>query len=118
MPETTTREQLNEIFDQLVTVILGALDAAPTGGEDSSESETAIVDPRIPARTEDENTETMDVADMLSGTLITLGFAEYFCSRSSQEGDWMSFSGEWYTDKEFAEKVRNCAFLPKVVHWG
>lgn len=118
MPETTTREQLNEIFDKLATVILGALDAAPAGGEASSESETAIIDTRILARTEDEKTETMDVADMQSGTLITLGFAEYFRSRPSQEGDWMSFSGEWYTNEEFAEKVRNCAFLPTVVHWG
>lgn len=118
MPETITREQLNEIFDQVATVILGALDAAPAGGEASSESEMAIIDTRILARTEDEKTETMDVADMQSGTLITLGFAEYFRSRPSQEGDWMSFSGEWYTNEEFAEKVRNCVLLPTVVHWG
>lgn len=118
MPETTTREQLNEIFDQLVTVILGALDAAPTGGEDSSESETAIVGTRILARTEDEKTETVDVADLQSGTLILLDFAEYFRSRLSAEGDWMSFSGEWYTNEEFAEKVRNHSALPRVVHWG
>lgn len=118
MPETTTREQLNEIFDQLVTVILGALDAAPTDGEDFSESETAIVDTRILARTEDEKTETVDVADLQSGTLILLDFAEYFRSRLSAEGDWMSFSGEWYTNEEFAEKVRNYSSLPRVVHWG
>lgn len=118
MPETITRERLNEIVNQLATAILGALDAAPTGGEDSSESETAIVDTRILARTEGEKTETVDVADMQSGTLILLGFAEYFRSRSSQEGDWMSFSGEWYTNEEFAEKARDHAALPRVVHWG
>lgn len=118
MPETTTREQLNEIFDQLVTVILGTLDATPTDGEDSSESETAIVDTRILARTEDEKTETVDVADLQSGTLILLDFAEYFRSRLSAEGDWMSFSGEWYTNEEFAEKVRNHSSLPTVAHWG
>ena len=118
MPETTTREQLNEIFDQLVTVILGALDAAPTGGEDSSESETAIVDTRILARTEDGRTETVDVADVQSGALILLDFAEYFRCRLSAEGDWMSFLGEWYTNEEFAEKVRNHSSLPTVAHWG
>lgn len=118
MPETTTREQLNEIVNQFVTVILGALDAAPTDGEDSSESETAIVDTRILVRTEDEKTETVDVADLQSGTLILLDFAEYFRSRLSGEGDWMSFSGEWYTNEEFAEKVRNYSSLPRVVHWG
>lgn len=118
MPETTTREQLNEVFDQLVTVILGALDAAPTDGEYSSESETAIVDTRILARTEDEKTETVDVADMQSGSLILLDFAEYFRSQLAGEGDWMSFSGEWYTNEEFAEKVRNNSVLPTVVHWG
>ena len=118
MPETTTREQLNEIFDQLVTVILGALDAAPADGEDSSESETAIVGTRILARTEDEKTETVDVADMQSGSLILLDFAEYFRSQLAGEGDWMSFSGEWYTNEEFAEKVRNNSVLPTVVHWG
>lgn len=36
MPETITREQLNEIANQLATVILAILDAAPTGGEDLS----------------------------------------------------------------------------------
>lgn len=118
MPETITREQLNEIVDQLVTAILGALDAAPTDGEASSESETAIVDTRILACTEDERTETVDVADMQSGTLILLDFAEYFRSKLSGEGDWMSFSSEWYTNEEFAEKVRNHSALPRVVHWG
>nr|DAU01065.1 MAG TPA: hypothetical protein [Caudoviricetes sp.] len=118
MSETITRERLNEIVNQLATVILGALDAAPTGGEYSSESETAIVDTRILARTKDEKTETVDVADMQSGTLILLGFAEYFRCRSSQEGDWMSFSGEWYTNEEFVEKVHNIACMPMVVHWG
>lgn len=118
MPETTTREQLNEIFDQLATVILGAPDAAPAGGEASSESETAIIDTRILARTEDGRTETVDVANAQSGALILLDFAEYFRCRSSQEGDWMSFLGEWYTNEEFAEKVRDHSSLPTVVHWG
>lgn len=118
MPETITREQLNEIFDQLATVILGALDATPTDGEDSSESETAIVGTRILARTGDEKTETVDVADLQSGTLILLDFAEYFRSRLAGEGDWMSFSGEWYTNEEFAEKVRNYPSPPRIVHRG
>lgn len=118
MPETTTREQLNDIVDQLVTAILGVLDAAPTDGEASSESETAIVGTRILARNNDGETETVDVADMQSGSLILLGFAEYFRSRLAGEGDWMSFSGEWYTNEEFAEKVRNNSVLPTVVHWG
>jgi hypothetical protein len=118
MPETITREQLNEIVSQLVPVILAALDAAPTGGEDSSESETAIVDTRILARNNDGETETVDVADMQSGSLILLDFAEYFRSRLAGGGDWMSFAGEWYTNEEFAEKVRNNSALPTVVHWG
>ena len=118
MPETTPREQLNDIVNQLVTAILGALDAAPTDGEDSSESETAIVDTRIPARNKDGGMETVDVADMPSGSLVLLDYAEYFRSRLSAEGDWMSFSGEWYTNEEFAEKVRNNSAPPRVVHWG
>lgn len=118
MPETTTREQLNEIIDQLVTTILGALDAAHAGGEDSSEPETAIVDTRILALNKDDETETVDVAELQSGTLILLDCAEYFRSRLAQDGDWMSYSGEWYTNEEFAEKVRNHASLPAVVHWG
>lgn len=118
MPETITREQLDDIVNQLVTAILGALDAAPTGGEDSSESETAIVDTRILARTEDGRTEIVDVADVQSGALILLDFVEYLRCRLSAEGDWMSFLGEWYTNEEFAEKVRNNSALPTVVHWG
>lgn len=118
MSETITRERLNEIVNQLATVILGALDAAPTDEEDSSESETAATDTRILARNKDGEMETVDVADMQSGTLILLDYAEYFRSRLSGEGDWMSFSGEWYTNEEFAEKVRNHSALPRVVHWG
>lgn len=118
MSETITHERLNEIVNQLATVILGALDAAPTDGEDSSESETAIVDTRILARNKDGEMETVDVADMQSGTLILLDYVEYFRSRLSGEGDWMSFSGEWYTNEEFAEKVRNHSALPTVAHWG
>lgn len=118
MSETITRERLNEIVNQLATVILGALDAAPTDEEDSSESETAATDTRILARNKDGEMETVDVADMQSGTLILLDYAEYFRSRLSGEGDWMSFSGEWYTNEEFAEKVRNHSALPTVAHWG
>lgn len=118
MPETITRERLNEIVNQLATAILCALDAAPTDGEDSSESETAAIDTRIQVRTEGEKTETMDVADMQSGTLIVMGYAEYFRCRPAQEGDWMSFSGEWYTNEEFAEKMHNTVGMPRVVHWG
>lgn len=66
----------------------------------------------------DEKTETVDVADMQPGTLILLGFSEYFRCRPSQEGDWMSFLGEWYTNEEFAKKVHNIACMPMVVHWG
>lgn len=118
MPETITRERLNEIVNQLVTAILNALDAAPTDGEVSSESETAATDTRILALTEDEKTETVDIADLQSGALILLNYAEYFHSRLAHEGDWMSYSGEWYTDEEFAEKVRDCTALPTIVHWG
>ena len=55
---------------------------------------------------------------MQSGALILLSFAEYFRCRNSQEGDWMSFLGEWYTNEEFAEKARNYSSLPTVAHWG
>lgn len=118
MPETVTREQLNEIVNQVVTEVLDALDVALADGEASSESEAVAADTKFLALTKDGETETVDVADMQSGTLVLLDYAEYFRSRLSQDGNWMSFSGDWYTDEEFVEKVRNHASLPMIVHWG
>lgn len=118
MTETITRERLNEIVNQAVTEVLDALDVALADGEASSESEAVATDTRFLALTKDGETETVDVADMQSGTLVLLDYAEYFRSRLSQYGDWMSFSGDWYTDEEFVEKVRDHASLPTVVHWG
>lgn len=118
MPETITREQLNEIVNQVVTEVLDSLDATPTDGEASSKSEAVATGTKFLALTEDEKTEIVDAADMQSGTLILLDYAEYFRSRLAFEGDWMSYSGEWYTDEEFAKKMRDHAALPTVVHWG
>lgn len=118
MTETITRERLNEIVNQVVTEVLDALDVAPTDEEASSKSEAVAIGTKFLARTEDEKTETVDAANMQSGTLILLDYAEYFHSRLAEEGDWMSYAGEWYTDEEFAEKVRNHTALPTVVHWG
>lgn len=50
MPETTTREQLNEIFDQLVTVILGARNAAERGSHQLCGHRCAGGPVRPPAR--------------------------------------------------------------------
>lgn len=118
MLETITREQLNEIVNQAVTEVLDALDVALADGATSSDSEEAAADTKFLALTKDGETETVDVADLQSGTLVLLDYAEYFRSRLGGEGDWMSFSGDWYTDEEFVEKVRNHASLPMIVHWG
>lgn len=118
MTEVIPRERLNEIVDQLATAILEALEAAPTDGEASSESETAAPDTKFMARTMDDEMETVDTLDLPSGALILLDFCEFFHTRFSSDGDWMSYSGEWYTDEEFAKKMRDHASLPTVVHWG
>lgn len=118
MPETITRERLNEIVNQAVTEVLDALDVALADGEASSESEAVAADTKFLALTKDGETETVDIADLQSGTLILLDYAEYFRSRLAPDGNWMSFSGDWYTDEEFVEKVRNHASLPTIVHWG
>lgn len=118
MPETITRERLNEIVNQAVTEVLDALDVALADGEASSESEAVAADTKFLALTKDGETETVDVADLQSGTLILLDYVEYFRSRLAPDGDWMTFSGDWYTDEEFVEKVLNHASLPTIVHWG
>ena len=118
MTEVISRERLNEIIDQFATAILDALETGPTTEEGSSEPEMAVPDTKFMALTMDEKPEVVDAAELQSGTLILLDFVEYFRSRLSGEGDWMSFSGEWYTNEEFAEKVRNHSALPRVVHWG
>lgn len=118
MTEVISRERLNEIVDQFATAILDAIETGPTTEEGSSEPEMAVPDTKVMALTMDEKPEVVDVAELQSGALILLDYAEYFHCRLAQDGDWMSFSGEWYTDEEFAKKMRDHARLPTVVHWG
>lgn len=118
MPETITRERLNEIVNQVVTEVLNALDAASTDGEASSESEAVATGTKFLALTGGEKPEIVDAANMQSGALIVLDYAEYFRSRLAWEGDWMSYLGKWYTNEEFAEKMRNHPALPTVVYCG
>lgn len=118
MPEVISRERLNEIIDQFATAILDALETGPTTEEGSSESEMAVPDTKFMALTMDEKPEVVDAADLPSGALILLNFCEFFHVRLSSNGDWMSYLGEWFTDEEFAEKMRDHASLPTVVHWG
>ena len=118
MTEVISRERLNEIIDQFATAILDALETGPTTEEGSSEPEMAVPDTKFMALTMDEKPEVVDAAELQSGTLILLNYAEYFHCRLAQDGDWMSYSGEWYTDEELAEKLRNELCQPRLIHWG
>lgn len=115
MPETITREQLNEAINEFADKIMEALGATVAGEETNKPEPTGT---RFKAIDTNGEEVEMDAVDIVPGTLLTVGLIEYFRCRSSREGDWMSFLGEWYTNEEFAEKVRNHSSLPTVVHWG
>lgn len=118
MTETITRERLNEMIDQFATAILEALEAAPTDEEGSPEPEPVAPDTTCLMFTADDKAEVLDVADLSSGALVIANYCEYFHCRLSSEGEWMSFSGDWYTEEDFAEKMRNETRQPRLVHWG
>lgn len=118
MTETITREQLNEMIDQFATTILEALEAAPMDGEGSSEPEPVVPSTECLMFTAADKAEMVDIADLASGALIVSNYCEYFHCRLSSEGQWMSFTGEWYTDEELAEKLRNELCQPRLIHWG
>lgn len=112
---TLTREQLNEAIEQFADKIMEALGATVS---DEEASEPELTGTYFKAIDTDGVEVEVDAADMQSGALIILDYAEYFHSRLAWEGDWMSYSGEWYTNEEFAEKMRNHPALPTVVHCG
>lgn len=118
MTETITRERLNEMIDQFATAILEALEAAPMDGEGSSEPEPVVPSTECLMLTSADKAEMVDIADLASGALIISNYCEYFHCRLSPEGEWMAFTGDWYTSEELAEKLRNELHQPKLIHWG
>lgn len=118
MTETITRERLNEMIDQFATAILEALEAAPMDGEGSSEPEPVVPSTECLMLTSADKAEMVDIADLASGALIISNYCEYFHCRLSPEGEWMAFTGDWYTSEELAEKLRNDLHQPRLIHWG
>ena len=116
MPETITREQLNEAINEFADKIMEAL-GATIAGEEANESELPRT--RFKARTPSGNEVELDAANVNSGTVIADGAFEYFrCCEREETGPWVRYSGESYNHEQFALEMRNGLSTPRIVHYG
>lgn len=67
----------------------------------------------------DLNTTVVDATCFPSGVLMNMGGWEVFCFINSEfDRRWIAYSGEIYTDYEFAELARKCNGKVMVIHGG
>ena len=53
------------------------------------------------------------------GTLLNCGGWEAFCTSNGEVGRrWVTFSGEQYSDEQFADLMRHNGAKVMVIHWG
>lgn len=67
----------------------------------------------------DLNTVVVDATSFSSGVLMNMGGWEVFCTLNSEsERCWIAYSGEIYSDYEFAELARKCNGKVMMIHEG
>lgn len=116
MPETITREQLNEAINEFADKIMEALGATVAGEETNKPEPTGT---RFKAIDTNGEEVEMDAVDITPGTLLTVGLIEYFrCHREGVTGPWVRYTGESYNNVQFAEEMRTVCATPRIVHVG
>lgn len=116
MPETITREQLNEAINEFADKIMEAL-GATVADEETNEPE--LTGTRFKAIGLHGREEEVDAVDIAPGTLLTVGVIEYFrCHREGVTGPWVRYTGESYNNVQFAEEMRTAYATPHIVHVG
>ena len=116
MPETITREQLNEAINEFADKIMEALGATVTDEETVEPELTGTRFKAIDINGEEVEVNAVDVAP---GTLLTVGAIEYFrCHREGVTGPWVRYTGGSYNNARFAEEMRTAYTTPRIVHVG
>lgn len=116
MPETITREQLNEAINEFADKIMEAL-GATVADEETSEPELTRTCFKVRNLNGDEI--EVDAVDVSSGTVIADGAFEYFCCcKNGETGPWVRYNGASYSHEQFASEMRNALIMPRIVHYG
>lgn len=116
MPETITREQLNEAINEFADKIMGAL-GATLEGEEASEPE--LTGTRFKAVNINGEEVEVDAGNFPPGTVVVDDAYEYFrCHWNNGTGPWVRYTGRSYTHNEFAVEMRNTFPLPRIIHVG
>lgn len=116
MPETITREQLNEAINEFADKIVEALGATITD-EDASEPELSGTCFKV--LNADGIVEGVDAVNINPGSVVAVGAIEYFRYFSDDgTGQWVRYSGEMYNHEEFAAEMRAVPTTPRIIHEG
>lgn len=117
MPETITREQLNEAIEQFADKIMEAL-GATVADEESSEPE--LTGTYFKAIGLDGIEHTVNATDFSVGTVIADSAFEFFRCVEGEDipGPWVRYSGTAWTHEEFAQEMRDTSSTPRIIHEG
>ena len=116
MPETITREQLNEAINEFADKIMEVLGATVAGEETNKPEPTGT---RFKAVDTNGEEVEMDATHFSVGAVVADGAFEYFrCCERGETGPWVRYSGESYSHSEFATEMRYAISTPRIVHRG
>lgn len=117
MPETITREQLNEAIEQFASKIMEALGATVA---DEEVSEPELTGTYFKAICLDGIEHTVDATEFGVGTVIVDSAFEFFRCIEGQDipGPWVRYSGTTWTHEEFAAEMRETCPTPRIIHEG
>lgn len=116
MPETITREQLNEAIEEFADKIMEALGVTVADEEASKPELTGTYFKVI--NLDGEEVE-MSAEEIACGTVVGDGPLEYFrCGRQGEAGPWVKYTGVSFSHYEFAAAMRRAFPTPRIVHEG
>lgn len=116
MPETITREQLNEAINEFADKIMEAL-GATVADEETVKPE--LTGTRFKAIDTDGEEVEVDAARLDAGTVVADGPLEYFrCYADGEIGPWVKYTGTSFAHDDFAEEMRLTIPTPRIIHRG
>lgn len=116
MPETITREQLNEAINEFADKIMEALGATIT---DEETNKPELPSTRFKAIDTIGELVEVDAVNLPAGTLVVDDVYEHFrCYAAGGVGPWIRYTGTQFSNEEFAEEMRNTGNLPRIIHRG
>lgn len=116
MPETITREQLNEAIEEFANKIMEAL-GVTVADEEANEPE--LTGTRFKAVELDGERVEVDAEEILPGTVVVDGGLEYFrCYQDDKTGPWVKYTGVSFGHNAFAAVMRNAISTPHIIHRG